>query len=261
MGKMINTILGQKQQMSQVFANEERVPVTWVLAGPCVVTQVKTMEKDGYWGLQLGFGTKSTKNITKPVKGHLKGAVKDKTAPRFLREVRLPNEPELKLGDEVKLTDVFVVGDEVAVTGVSKGKGFAGVVKRHDFAGGPATHGQSDRERAPGSIGLGTTPGRIFKGKRMAGRMGNDLIRVEGLAVVAIDADASKLAIRGGVPGAPGTLLEIEKTGKVRQKEVQEQPIVEEEVQEGAESATADAGEKGKEENAQPEADKKEESK
>lgn len=223
----MQTLLGTKLEMSQIFQGEDRLPVTWLVVGPCIVTHVKSMDKDGYWAVQLGFATRNTKHISKPLKGHLKGAVKDKTAPRFLCEVRFDSEPDVKVGDEIKLTDVFSVGDEVAVTGVTKGKGFAGVVKRWKFAGGPATHGQSDRERAPGSIGLGTTPGRVFKGKKMGGRMGTKTIRVVNLPVVALDADASKLAVRGGVPGALGTLLVIEKTGKAKTKIVQDQPQME----------------------------------
>ncbi|KKS81007.1 MAG: 50S ribosomal protein L3 [Candidatus Woesebacteria bacterium GW2011_GWC1_43_10b] len=185
-----------------------------VKAGPCVVTYIKNEDKDGYWALQLGFGKKKIKNVTKPLQGHLKGAIneKEKTAPRFLREVRLDKEPELKVGDVVKVSDIFKVGDTVQVTGMSKGKGFAGAVKRWKFAGGPKTHGQSDRHRAPGAIGQGTTPGRVFKGKRMAGRMGFDKITVKNLKVIGIEPEKSEILISGPVPGTPSRVLMITKT-------------------------------------------------
>src|SRR3989344_1900619 len=173
---MLNTLLGIKGKMSQTFVEGTRVPVTLIKTGPCVIAQIKSPEKDGYWAVQLGFGQKRTKNVTKPLTGHLRGVIKDKKAPRFLREVILDKEPEFKVGDIVNLTDVFKRGDLVTVTGTSKGKVFAGVVKRHHFAGGPKTHGQSDRLRAPGSIGQGTTPGRVLKNKKMAGRMGSDRV-------------------------------------------------------------------------------------
>lgn len=218
--KMLNTILGTKQEMEQSFVDGERVAATVIQAGPCVVTQIKTKKKDGYWGLQLGFGTKKIKNITKPLRGHLRGVTKDKgkQAPRFLREVRFEQEPKnrqgvaFKVGDTIKVSDIFSVGDRVSVTGISKGKGFAGVVKRWGFAGGPKTHGQGDRHRSPGSIGQGTTPGRVRKGKKMAGRMGTDRIMVENLKVVSADLEDSRISVSGPVPGSPGGLLIIKKT-------------------------------------------------
>ena len=197
--------------MGQAFVDKKRVPVSVVKAGPCVVTYIKNEDKDGYWALQLGFGKKKIKNVTKPLQGHLKGAIneKEKTAPRFLREVRLDKEPELKVGDVVKVSDIFKVGDTVQVTGMSKGKGFAGAVKRWKFAGGPKTHGQSDRHRAPGAIGQGTTPGRVFKGKRMAGRMGSSQVTVKNLHVISIDSDENTMLISGALPGRIGGLLTI----------------------------------------------------
>jgi len=214
LNKMLHTILGTKQKMGQAFVDKKRVPVSVVKAGPCVVTYIKNEDKDGYWALQLGFGKKKIKNVTKPLQGHLKGAIneKEKTAPRFLREVRLDKEPELKVGDVVKVSDIFKVGDTVQVTGMSKGKGFAGAVKRWKFAGGPKTHGQSDRHRAPGAIGQGTTPGRVFKGKRMAGRMGFDKITVKNLKVIGIEPEKSEILISGPVPGTPSRVLMITKT-------------------------------------------------
>src|SRR3989344_4292860 len=150
---ILNTILGSKQGLGQTFVEGFRIPITKVTAGPCVVTQIKKMDKDGYWAIQLGFSLRKAKNTSKPLQGHLnksqKSKVKSQNYPRFLREVRLDKEPDMKVGDEIKVSDIFKVGDVVAVTGISKGKGFAGGVKRYHFKGGPRTHGQSDRERAP----------------------------------------------------------------------------------------------------------------
>ena len=224
---MLNTILGSKQKMSQTFVEGTRVAVTSIKAGPCLVTQIKKIDTDGYWAVQLGFGVKKIKNITKPLLGHLKAAYKDqKMAARFLREVRLDEEPDFKVGDEVLISDVLKKGDVVSVTGTSKGKGFAGVVKRWGFAGGPKTHGQSDRERAPGSIGQGTTPGRIHKGKKMAGRMGGETVTVKNLIVVDLNAEKNELLLSGPVPGIPGGLVTIKKlrTGKLEEL-VQETPV------------------------------------
>lgn len=217
---MLNTLLGTKKKMSQTFVEGTRVPVTWMKVGPCIVTQIKKEETDGYWAVQLGYGEKRIKKVTKPLRGHLKGAInKSKLAPRFLREVRLDREPNFKVGDEVRASDVFKKGDVVAVTGISKGKGFAGVVKRWGFAGGPKTHGQSDRLRAPGSIGQGTTPGRVHKGKKMPGRMGTQKVTVKNLRVVDVDSEEDKLAISGSVPGAYSSLLIVKKiaSGKLEE--------------------------------------------
>src|SRR3990170_1294058 len=204
---MLDSILGKKVKMGQTFVEGRRVPVTKVVAGPCVVTQIKKEDKDGYWAVQLGFGEKRIKNVTRPMQGHLRGVIKEQKAPRFLREIRLENEPTFKVGDIVKVSDIFSVGDIIQVTGTSKGKGFAGVVKRWHFAGGPRTHGQSDRERAPGSIGQTTTPGRVLKGKRMAGRMGGERVTIKKLQVVEVKDDG--LMVKGLVPGAKGSLLEV----------------------------------------------------
>jgi len=229
--------------MSQTFVEGRRVPVTKVVAGPCVVTQVKKMDKDGYWAVQLGFGEKRIKNVTKPLQGHLKSFIKDNKAPRFLAEVRLDKEPEritgetLNVGEILKVSDIFSVGDIIQVTGTSKGKGFAGVVKRWHFRGGPRTHGQSDRERAPGSIGQTTTPGRVFKGKKMAGRMGNERVTLKNLQVVSVNPETNEIDISGPVPGIPGGLLIIKRIseGKLEGiQEVQAQVVEGEAVAEGA---------------------------
>ena len=240
--------------MGQTFVEGTRVPVTWVKLGPCVVTQIKNSQKDGYWAVQLGFGEGRINKVSKPMQGHLRGVIsklnasakKDKRAPLFLREVRLETEPDVKVGDLVKLSDIFKKGDVVAVTGTSKGKGFAGVVKRWKFAGGPKTHGQSDRQRAPGSIGQGTTPGRVLKGKKMAGRMGGERVSIKNLIVVDIDSEKDLLAISGSVPGNKGGLLVVNKiaSGSLEElieeaPEIQEQVEVEEEVKEESSSAKA----------------------
>jgi len=219
--------------MSQTFVENTRVAVTLVKTEPCVVTYIKRQEKDGYWAVQLGFGEKRIKRVSKPLKGHLGGVIKamssdrkGKFAPRFLREIRVNEKPNYKVGDIVTVSDVLKKGDVVAVTGTSKGKGFAGVVKRWGFAGGPRTHGQSDRLRAPGSIGQGTTPGRVHKGKKMAGRMGHEQVKVKNLIVVDIDKENNSLSLSGPVPGIPGGLLVIKKIASGKLDE-----LVKEEVQ------------------------------
>lgn len=210
---MIVAILGQKKQQTQKFLTDgTRIPVTEVVVTANPVVCIKTQDKDGYWAVQLGFGTK--KNPSKPLTGHIKGANLEK-APLFLREIRLADakvEELPKAGDMIKAEDVFKPGDMIEVTGISKGKGFAGGVKRYHFKGGPRTHGQSDRERAPGSIGQTTTPGRVYRGKRMAGKMGNEQVTVKNLKIVRIS--DGLLLIRGIVPGTRGSLLTIKKTGE-----------------------------------------------
>ncbi len=217
---MLNALIGTKQKMGQTFEGGVRTPVTYIKTGPCIVTQIKTPDKDGYWAVQLGFGEKKIKNVTKPLRGHLKGAKIDKVAPRFLREIKTDAEPDVKIGDTLKASDVFSVGDKVSVGGISKGKGFAGVVKRWGFAGGPKTHGQSDRQRAPGSIGQGTDPGRVWKGKKMAGRMGTQMTAVLNLEVLAVDDENNVIAVSGPIPGGIGSLITI----KVTQKTDKPQP-------------------------------------
>jgi large subunit ribosomal protein L3 len=205
---MISALLATKGTQTQTFtADGKRIPVTVVSAGPCWITQIT--DGGSYTRLQLAMGT--AKHSTKAQEGHIKKAGLT-TKPRFLREVRMDTLPEgVAVGTEVKAADVFAVGDRVRVTGTSKGKGFAGVVKRHGFRGGPRTHGQSDRERAPGSIGSTTTPGRVFRGQRMAGRMGSDRVTVRGLEVVAIDSEKNTIQIKGLVPGGKGGLLIVQK--------------------------------------------------
>ena len=220
---MLNTILGSKGKMTQAFIEGRRVPVTKILAGPCLITQIKTLEKDGYWAIQLGFGQKKIKNISRAVQGHLKGRIEGGKAPSFLGEVRFTDEPKnkkgenFKLGEMITLSDIFNVGDFVSIAGFSKGKGFAGGVKRWHFAGGPKTHGQSDRQRAPGAISSGTTPGRVRKGKKMAGRMGNDRVTIKNIQVISINPELNEIQVDGPVPGISGGYLVIKKisTGKL----------------------------------------------
>jgi large subunit ribosomal protein L3 len=199
-------MIGRKIGMAQIFNDSGQAQaVTAIEAGPCVVTQVKTVAKEGYDAVQFGFG--EARRLTSPQRGHLKGLGQL----RFLREFPATDMTEAKVGDRVDIGR-FKAGDMVDVTGVSRGKGFAGVVKRHHFAGGPKTHGQSDRHRAPGSVGATTTPGRVFKGLRMAGHMGNRRVTVRNLEVVEADHERNLLLVKGAVPGARNGLLLIRKS-------------------------------------------------
>ncbi len=218
---MFNAILGSKLKMSQTFVDGKRLPVTFVMAGPCIVTHIKNMDKDGYWAVQLGFGEKKTKNTSKQLQGHFKKLKTEETSeflPKFLREIKLTEEPQYKIGDVLKVSDIFTPGDIVSVTGVSKGKGFAGGVKRWHFSGGPKTHGQSDRHRAPGSIGQGTTPGRVYRGKKMAGRMGSDLVYVKNLQVISVDSEKNVIEIKGPVPGIANRVLVIRRLNERKEE-------------------------------------------
>ncbi len=209
--------------MSQQFVGGSRVPVTWVKVGPCVVTQIKTKDKDEYNAVQLGLGSRSIKNISKPLQGHLKGAVKTikskKTAPHFLREIKTEEPSSMKVGQEITVSDVFSKGDIVSVTGVTKGKGFAGVVKRWGFAGARRSHGQHGQGRKPGSIGQGTSPGRVRKGKKMAGRMGSETVTVTNLKIVSVDEENNLIAISGTVPGHRGTNLIVRRISEPQVEE------------------------------------------
>jgi large subunit ribosomal protein L3 len=195
--------LGYKQKMVQFFAEDGIVhPATVVLAGPATVTQIKTSDTDGYDAVQVGFGDRNAKNINKPQLGHFG----DKGTFAVVKEFRT-EAGEIKAGDVIK-ADVFAEGDIVQVSGTSKGKGFQGVVKRHNFAGGPKSHGQKHSLRKPGSIGS-TGPQRVLKGTRMAGRMGSNRITVKNLKVLHVDVDNNILIIKGALPGKPGSLVEI----------------------------------------------------
>lgn len=210
-------ILGKKVGMTQIFDETGKViPVTVIEAGPCYVTQIKTADSDGYAAVQVGFDEVKPARLTKPELGHLKQS--GTPALRHLREFPVEDGEEFELGQRLDVS-LFESGDIVDVTGTSKGKGFAGTIKRHNFSRQRATHGQSDRERAPGSLGAGTTPGRVFKGKRMAGHMGDERVTVQNLQVVLVDPERNLLAIKGAVPGAKEGLLIIREAVKVRERE------------------------------------------
>lgn len=211
---MIKGIIGKKVGMTQIFdENGTVIPVTLIEAGPCYVTQKKSVETDGYNAIQIGFEELSEKRVKKPIVGHLKKA----NAPmlRHLREFRVDDPSDYEEGQKIDAS-VFEVGDVVDVSGVSKGKGFAGTVKRHHFRGGPKTHGQSDRWRAPGSVGAGSTPGRVFKGTRMPGRMGDERVTVQNLKVAIVDADKNLVGIKGSVSGGKNGLVIIHEAVKGR---------------------------------------------
>jgi large subunit ribosomal protein L3 len=199
-------ILGTKLGMTQVFDDKGlAIPVTVVQAGPCPVTQVKTKQTDGYAAIQVGFKEVKAKSLSKPELGHL---AKSNTDPlRHLREYRLSDPTQYELGQEIK-ADLFTAGQIVDVSGVSIGRGFAGYQKRHNFKRGPMAHG-SKNHRLPGSTGAGTTPGRVYPGKRMAGQLGNTKVTIRKLQVVRVDAERNLLLIKGAVPGKPGALLSI----------------------------------------------------
>ena len=205
-------ILGKKVGMTQIFdENGIVVPVTIIEAGPCFVTQRKTQDKDGYNAIQLGFHEVKETKVNKPIAGHLKKS--GAPAIKYMREFRVSNPDDYEEGQKIDVS-VFSVGDKVDVVGTSKGKGFAGVVKRHHFKGGPKTHGQSDRWRAPGSVGAGSTPGRVFKGTRMAGRMGNQRVTVQNVRIALVDPDKNLLGIKGAVPGGKNGLVIISEAVK-----------------------------------------------
>ncbi len=208
---MLKGLIGKKIGMTQIFdENGAAVPVTIIEAGPCFVTQVRTPGKEGYSAVQLGFDEVKPKRLSGGELGHLK---KSNTPPlRFLREF-VVKDPGVSVGDQVKV-DLFATGDSVDVIGTSKGKGFQGGVKRYHFRGGPATHGQSDRERAPGSRGSGTTPGRVYKGARGAGHMGNDRVTAQNLKVVLVDVERNLIGVRGAIPGSRNGLVMVKEARK-----------------------------------------------
>jgi len=209
---MIQALLGRKLGMTRLFDENGVVTAsTLVEAGPCFVTQLRSQEVDGYTAAQLGFG--ETQRQTKPQKGHLKKAgLPERQGLSQLREVPVDGRADLELGARVDAS-IFERGEVVDVIGTSKGKGFAGVVKRHNFSGGPKTHGQSDRWRHSGSVGSGTTPGRTFKGMRMGGHLGNARITVKNLRILAVDPQRNLVALRGAIPGPNGGLIMIRKKG------------------------------------------------
>jgi large subunit ribosomal protein L3 len=210
---MIQGLIGKKLGMSQIFDDTGLAyPVTVLEVGPCVVTQIKTPERDGYSAVQLGFGL--DKRLNRPERGHRQASG---FMSRTLREVPASDSADMAVG-QVITADAFAEGDLVDVTGTSKGRGFQGVVKRHGFRGGPKTHGQSDRLRAPGSIGSSATPGRVFKGMRMAGRMGNDRVTIQNLKVLRVDPERNLLLVEGSVPGANESLVMVRRAIKSAKK-------------------------------------------
>jgi len=210
---MIQGMIGKKLGMSQIFDDAGLAhPVTVIEVGPCVVTQVRTQEGDGYEAVQLGFGLDS--RLNRPDRGHRQASG---FMSRTLREVKADDVSEFSVGQVIK-ADTFAEGDLVDVIGTSKGRGFQGGVKRHGFSGGPKTHGQSDRLRAPGSIGSSATPGRVFKGMRMAGRMGNGRVTVQNLKVLRVDAERNLLLVEGSVPGSNQGTVIVQRAVKARKK-------------------------------------------
>ena len=202
-------IIGRKIGMTSIYSAEGKaMPCTVIEAGPCVVTQIKTQDRDGYEAIQLGFGERKEKNTPNAMKGHFKKA---KTTPKANLAEFDGFDAELNLGDTVGV-DIFEEGEFVSVVGTSKGKGFQGVVKRHNFGGvGQATHGQHNRMRAPGSIGAASYPARVFKGMRMAGQMGNARVKIENLQVLKVMAEKNLILVKGSVPGPKGSTITIEK--------------------------------------------------
>ncbi len=201
-------LLGKKLGMSSVFnAEGDLIPVTVIEAGPCKIVAIRTAEKDGYSAVQLGFGSRKEKNISKPVLGQYKA--NNLTPSAFLKEFNFPNASELKVGEDLKV-DLFVEGEKIKVKGKSIGKGFQGVMKRHGFGGvGGTTHGQSDRLRAPGSIGASSYPSRVFKGQRMAGRTGYQNVTMSNLKVIKIVPEKNIIMVKGAVPGAINSIVEL----------------------------------------------------
>jgi large subunit ribosomal protein L3 len=212
---MISGIIGRKLGMTQIFAEDGTVtPVTVIKAGPCVVVQTKSAAgRDGYNAVQLGLVEDNPirlKNVTKPLRGHFEKTGGGVPPTRVLKEIRLAGEPEATIGDQVKV-DVFADGDKIEVVGKSKGRGFAGTIKRHNFSRGPESHG-SMNVRRPGSIGQSAYPSRVIKGTRSSGHMGDDRVTVKGLTVARVDAENNLLMIRGAVPGANGSLVVVKKS-------------------------------------------------
>jgi len=224
----LTALVGKKIYQKQGFLQDgTRVPLTGVVVAGNFVTQVKSTDKEGYNALQLGIGI--NKKAKSAIKNHSKKAGLEMT-PRFFREVKVDDVVDVVSGTEINVSDIFVPGDIVDVTGVSKGKGFAGGVKRWGFRGGPRTHGQSDRERAPGSIGQTTTPGRVYKGKKMAGRMGHNTVTLKNLEIIEITADGV-LLIKGLVPGSVNSIVIVKKMGTNKKfvplyKEIVDEPVV-----------------------------------
>ncbi len=207
---MVAGILGEKVGMTRTFSkNGDSIPVTVILAGPCQIIQKKNIEKDGYNAVQLGFKEVNEKKISKPITGHLK-KYKVKSL-KHIREFKVDDPGKYSSGTEVKV-DIFKEGDKVDIIGISKGKGFAGAIKRHNFSGGPKTHGQKEYFRSVGSIGA-TDPARVFKGQKLPGHMGTDRVTIKNIEVVKVDLERNLILVKGSVPGAKGAMLVINKIG------------------------------------------------
>jgi large subunit ribosomal protein L3 len=212
----VKAILGEKLGMTQIFSDDGRaVPVTVLRAGPCPVVQLRTPERDGYAAVQLGYGDVAKRAVTKPLAGHFGKAKVEPT--RRLIELRTDDAGSYAVGQEIK-ADLFSPGDRIDVVGISKGKGFAGVMKRHGFHGLSASHGTERKHRSAGSVGAGTTPARVFKGMKMAGRMGNDRVTVLNLEIVEADAERNLLLVKGAVPGRNGSLVMVRSAVKAPTK-------------------------------------------
>lgn len=226
--KHMRFILGKKIDMTQIWRDDEAIAVTRVQAGPCVIVQIKNENKDGYKAVQVGYGEKKEKNIAKPQIGHLKKCrmsnVECRINFRYLKEFKIEDGANLNIGDEIDI-NTFAAGDMVKVTGTSKGKGFQGGVKRHGFHGQDKTHGNKDQLRMPGSIGAGE-PQRVFKGTRMAGRMGGDRVSLPALEIVEVDQENNILLIKGAVPGARNGLIMISGNGELKKSEPLSEPLI-----------------------------------
>ena len=211
----MTAILGQKLGMTQIFDDEaQAIPVTVIKAGPCHVVQIKTMETDGYSAVQIAYGDVKPARVTKPVAGHY---AKAGVAPaRHLVEIRVQDTTAYAVGQEIKLDDVLAKGQRADISGVSKGKGFAGVMKRHNFSGQNASHGNHKSHRVPGAIGACATPARVFRGMKMAGRMGGERVTILSLEVVEVDTERNLLLLRGAVPGPKGSVVLVREAVKVR---------------------------------------------
>jgi large subunit ribosomal protein L3 len=215
MDRQVKGILGEKLGMTQVWDNNKVVPVTVVQAGPCVVTQVRTADTDGYQAIQLAYGAIDPRKVNKPKAGHYAKA--DVAPRRHIVELRTTDAGEYALGQEVTVS-TFEAGERIDVTGKTKGKGFAGVMKRHGFHGLRASHGVERKHRSPGSIGACATPGRVFKGVRMAGRMGGQRFTVQNLTIQAVDTEQNLILVRGAIPGPKGALILVRTAAKAAKK-------------------------------------------
>lgn len=210
---MIKALIGRKLEMTQLFAEDgSAVPVTVVQAGPCTVTQVKTQERDGYSALQIGYGSRKPKNVNRPMKGHMDKAGKGYF--KILQEVRVDQGSDFEVGQDIAV-DVFEIGERIDVIGTSKGKGFAGTIKRWGFQRGPAGHG-SKNIREPGSTGNATYPGRVIKGKKMPGQKGNKRVTLMGLKIIDVRPEENLLIVKGAIPGAKNGIIFIRKSNRIR---------------------------------------------